>query len=290
MKSRCIKQCSTILFSIALLLSGSSVLSAQYGATGAQYQGFVSKKGVGIDQKLNSSIPLDLVFQDEANHSVPLRTYFGDKPVVLALVYYNCPGLCGLTLSDLVHSLKQVNLEPARDYHVVIVSINPAEKPALAASKKMKYAESFGKPSFSAGWHFLTGDQQAIGKLASAVGFRYRWDAPTHQFVHAAGIMIATPEGKISRYFYGIQYTPTDVRLALVEASAHKIGSPVDYVLLFCCPYDPLTGKYTVAIYNVLKLAGGATLLGMLTFIFFLVRSSKKRKQYALPRQETVSR
>jgi len=282
------KQCSTILLSLTLLLAGSSVVTAQYGATGAQYRGFVSKKGVGIDQNLNASIPLDLVFQDEANNAVPLRTYFGDKPVVLALVYYNCPGLCGLTLSDLVHSLKQVNLEPAHDYNVVVVSINPAEKPSLAASKKMRYAQLFGKPSFNAGWHFLTGDEQTIRKLASAVGFRYRWDEPTHQFVHAAGIMIATPEGKLSRYFYGIQYTPTDVRLSLVEASAHKIGSPVDYVLLFCCPYDPLTGKYTVAIYNVLKLAGGVTLLGMLAFIFFLSRSSKKRKRYTSRQQETV--
>lgn len=282
------KECSPILLSLALLPVGSSLLSAQYGTTTAQFSSFVSKKGVGIDQKLNSSIPLDLIFKDEANQAVPLRTYFGDKPVVLALVYYNCPGLCGLTLSDLVRSLKHVALEPAHDYNVVVVSINPAEKPAIAAGKKMTYAALFGKSSFNVGWHFLTGDQQAISKLASAVGFRYRWDEPTHQFVHAAGIMIATPEGKLSRYFYGIQYTPTDLRLSLVEASAHKIGSPVDYVLLFCCPYDPQTGKYTVAIYKVLKLAGGGTLLCLLMVVFFLVRSGKKRKQHTF-QQETVS-
>jgi protein SCO1/2 len=284
------KACGPILLSMALLLAASCVSNAQYGETNARDEGFVSKKGVGIDQKLNSSIPLDLVFTDEANHAVPLRTYFGDKPVVLAMVYYDCPGLCGLTLSDLVHSLKQVNLEPAHDYNVVIVSFNPAEKPALAAAKKAKYAESFGKPSFNAGWHFLTGDQPAITKLASAVGFRYRWDEPTHQFVHAAGIMVATPAGKLSRYFYGIQYSPTDLRLSLVEASADKIGSPVDYVLLFCCPYDPLTGKYTVTIYTVLKLAGGITLFCLLGFIFLLTRTGKKRKQNALPEQATVSR
>jgi protein SCO1/2 len=265
------------------------MLRAQYGTTSAQYSGFVSKRGVGIDQKLNSSIPLDLVFKDEANEAVPLRTYFGEKPVVLALVYYSCPGLCGLTLSDLVRSLKQVNLDPGGDYNVVVVSINPTETPSLAAAKRATYAGVSGKTSFNQGWHFLTGDQQAISKLAAAVGFRYRWDDATHQFVHAAGIMIATPDGKLSRYFYGIGYTPTDVRLALVEASAHKIGSPVDYVLLFCCPYDPLTGKYTVGIYNVLKLAGGITLIGLVGLIFLLLRSSSKRKQQASDRQRLGS-
>jgi protein SCO1/2 len=265
-----------ILLSLCLLLASSQALSAQYTPP-------VSKKGVGIDQKLNAPVPLELVFRDEANQPVALRTYFGDKPVVLAMVYYSCPGLCTLTLSDMVHSLGKVDLKPNADYNVVIVSINPAEKPSLAAAKKASYGKLFPKPSFDAGWHFLTGDQAAISKLASAVGFHYRWDDATHQFVHAAGIMVATPEGKLSRYFYGIRYTPTDLRLSLVEASAHKIGSAVDYVLLFCCPYDPMTGKYTVAIYSVLKLAGGATMSGLAILVFFLVRSGKKRK-----RQETV--
>lgn len=278
-----------ILRSLTVLLAGSCLLSAQYGQSNAHYQGVVSKQGVGIQQKLNAAIPLDLVFQDETNHVVPLRTYFGDKPVVLAMVYYNCPGLCGLTLTDLVHTLKQVQLQPARDYEVVIVSINPQEKPALAAAKKAKYAELFGRPSFDAGWHFLTGDEQAIHKLASAVGFSYRWDDPTHQFVHAAGIMVATPAGKLSRYFYGIQYAPTDLRLSLVEASADKIGSPVDYVLLFCCPYDPLTGKYTVTIYTILKLAGGVTLCCLAGFLFLLSRAGKKRDQQIVP-QEAIAR
>jgi protein SCO1/2 len=261
-----------IFLPLYLLLAISQALNGQYTPP-------VSKKGVGIDQKLNAPVPLELVFRDEANQPVALRTYFGDKPVVLALVYYSCPGLCTLTLSDMVHSLGQVDLKPSADYNVVIVSINPAEKPSLAAAKKASYGKLFPKPSFDAGWHFLTGDQAAISKLASAVGFRYRWDEATHQFVHAAGIMVATPEGKLSRYFYGIQYSPTDVRLSLVEASAHKIGSAVDYVLLFCCPYDPMTGKYTVAIYSVLKLAAGATMSGLAILVFFLVRSGKKRKQ-----------
>jgi len=275
--------CSKILLSACLLLASSPALRAQYGRV-------VSKKGVGIDQKLNTPIPLDLIFKDESNRSVALRTYFGEKPVVLALVYYKCPGLCGLTLSDMVHSLGQVDLRPQQDYNVVIVSIDPAEKPPLAAAKKASYGKLFAKSSFDAGWHFLTGDQDAISKLTAAVGFRYRWDEGTHQFVHAAGIMIATQEGKLSRYFYGIQYTPTDLRLSLVEASAHKIGSPVDYVLLFCCPYDPLTGKYTVAIYNVLKLAGGFTLLCLAILVFFLVRSGDKRKREPVSQEEVVHR
>ena len=266
------------------------LLSASALSLNAQYRPVVSKKGVGIDQKLNASIPLDLVFRDESNRPVALRTYFGEKPVVLALVYYKCPGLCGLTMSDMVHSLGQVDFKPAQEYNVVIVSIDPKEKPPVAAAKKASYAKVFRKPFFDAGWHFLTGDQDAIKKLASAVGFRYRWDGPTHQFVHAAGIMIATPDGKLSRYFYGIQYMPTDVRLALFEASAHKIGSPVDYVLLYCCPYDPLTGKYTVAIYRVLQLAGGITILCLGSFIFFLVRSAKKGKPLAVSQHERVTR
>jgi protein SCO1/2 len=263
---------SAILISaIVLLLLNSSSLRAAYGDR------FVSKKGIGIDQKLNSPVPLDLMFKDDTGQTVPLRTYFGDKPVILAPVYYNCPGLCGLTLSDLVHALRHVDLTAGKDYSVVVVSIDPKETPALASAKKAIYRPMFAKPGFDAGWHFLTGDQNAISQLTSAVGFHYRWDDETHQFVHAAGVMIATPDGKLSRYFYGIHYSPTDVRLSLVEASAHKIGSAVDYVLLFCCPYDPLTGKYTVAIYNVLKLAGSVTVLCMGGLVFVLMRSAKKR-------------
>jgi protein SCO1/2 len=275
------KEYTRTLFSLCMLLASSSILSAQYARV-------ISKKGVGLDQKLNTSIPLDLVFRDESNRPVALRTYFVGKPVVLALVYYKCRGLCGLTLSDMVRSLDQVDLKPAQDYNVVIASIDPAETPAVAAAAKARYRKLFSRPSFDAGWHFLTGDQDAVSKLASAVGFRYRWDNPTHQFVHAAGIMVATPEGKLARYFYGVQYTPTDLRLSLFEASAYKIGSPVDQILLFCCPYDPLTGKYTVAIFRVLKLAGGITLLCLAILVYFLVRSSKKIRRETVPQEETV--
>jgi protein SCO1 len=220
-------------------------------------------------------VPLDTVFRDEANQAVPLRTYFGDKPVVLALVYYKCPSLCNLTLTEMASALGRVMLEPGRDYETVVVSIDPSETPALAAEKKSNYAKVFRRAGFDGGWHFLTGSQDSITRLADAVGFHYRWDEPTHQFVHAAGIMIATPSGVLSRYFYGVQYVPADLRLGLVDASQHKIGTPIDYALLYCFHYDASQGKYTLAILNVLKIAGGATVLCVVALIFFLMRMDK---------------
>ncbi|MGI8962678.1 MAG: SCO family protein [Bryobacteraceae bacterium] len=242
-------------------------------------------RGVTIEQKLNSAIPLDLVFRNEANQAVPLRTYFGDKPVVLALVYYGCPNLCSLTLTEMVHALRRVSFEPGRDYSVVVVSFDPSEKPELAATTKAAYAKEFGRQGFNSGWHFLTGPQDPISRLASAVGFRYRWDAPTRQFVHAGGIMVATPDGRLSRYFYGVRYAPADLRLALVEASQEKIGSPVDDLLLFCFRYDAAQGKYTLAIFNVLKLGAALTILGLAGLIFVFIRREKKQKTRAAWRE-----
>jgi protein SCO1 len=235
-------------------------------------------RGVTIEQKLNSAIPLDLLFRDEANHPVPLRTYFGDKPVVLALVYYGCPNLCSLTLTEMVHALHRLSFEPGREYNVVVVSFDPSETSAVASQAKAGYAKEFGRASFNSGWHFLTGTQDSISRLASAVGFRYRWDEPTHQFVHAGGIMIATPDGRLSRYFYGVRYAAADLRLALVEASQEKIGSPVDDLLLYCFHYDAAQGKYTLVIFNVLKLGAAITLLGLGALIFFFVRREKRDK------------
>jgi protein SCO1/2 len=255
----------SLLLCACLWVSYASSAFAQYGRPNVT-------KGVGIDQKLNAPVPLDLFFRDERDQSVPLRSYFGDKPAVLALVYYRCPNLCNLTLTEMVHSLHRVALEPGRDYNVITVSIDPSETPALAAEKKRNYAKEFGRASFNGGWHFLTGSQDSISRLANAVGFRYRWDEPTHQFVHAGGIMVVTPEGKLSRYFYGIRYASADLRLALVDASQHKIGSVADYVLLFCYHYDPTQGKYSLAIINVLKLAAGVTLVALAALLFFLMR------------------
>lgn len=259
---------SSFFIGSCLLLAGAGLIDAQFVRPNIT-------KGVTFDQRLNAPVPLDTVFRDEANQAVPLRTYFGDKPVVLALVYYKCPNLCNLTLTEMASALGRVALQPGRDYEAVVVSIDPSETPSLAAEKKNNYAKVFKRAGFDTGWHFLTGSQDSISKLAAAVGFHYRWDEPTHQFVHAAGIMIVTPEGKLSRYFYGIQYVPADLRLSLVEASEHKIGSPVDYALLYCFHYDASQGKYTLAIVNVLKLAGGATVICLAALIFFLMRKDK---------------
>jgi protein SCO1/2 len=243
----------------------------------AQYPPPKITQGVGLDQKLNAPVPLDDTFRDENGQLVPLRTFFGDKPVVLALVYFSCPSLCDMTMENTAAALKHVSLIPGKDYNVVVVSIDPSDTPVQAREKKAKIGQEIRKAGFDEGWHFLTGTQDSISRLASAVGFRYRWDAASKQFVHAAGIMVATPEGKLSHYFYGIEYTGPDLRLALVDASHHKIGSPVDYFVLYCCRYDPTTGKYTLAILQVLKLAGFATLLGLGALLFFLMRGNKNK-------------
>ena len=244
----------------------------------AQYARPALTKGVGIDQKLSSAIPLDTIFHDETNQVVPLRTYFGDKPVVLSLVYFTCTSLCPMSLHETVSGLRRVSLEPGRDYNVVVVSFDPNDKAEAAAKAKDEYRKQFNRAGYDAGFHFLTGDEAAIVKLTSAAGWRYRWDAATKQFIHGGGIMVVTPDGKMSRYFYGIDYAPTDLRMALVDASQHKIGSPVDYVLLFCFHYDALQGKYTLQILNVLKLAGALTLALLAGLLYVLMRKDKKKK------------
>ena len=260
------------VLSASLLLAATVALRCD-----AQYARPKITIGVGIDQKLNSPVPLDLLFRDESGQLVPLRTYFGDKPVVIDMVYFGCTSLCPKTIYEAVTSLKRVALEPGSDYNAVVVSFDPNDTPAIAAKEKAQYASEFGRPSYNAGWHFLTGSQESITKLANALGFHYRWDEPTKQFVHAGGIMVATPDGKLSRYFYGIQYAPPDLRMALVDASQHKIGSPVDYFLLFCFHYDATQGKYTLAIFNLLKVAGILTLLTLAGLIYFLMRNDRNK-------------
>jgi protein SCO1 len=215
-------------------------------------------QGVGIDQKLDQQVPLNLVFRDEAGRTVPLATFFHGKPVLLALVYYRCPMLCTQILSGVVSSLKVVSFNPGRDFEVVSVSFDPKDTFETAAAKKENYLRRYGRPNTANGFHFLTGDQANIKALTDAVGFHYKYDPITQQFAHASGIMILTPEGHLSRYFYGVEYAPRDVRLGLVEASNNKIGTPVDEALLFCFHYDPSTGKYGAIAVNLLRAAGGA--------------------------------
>jgi protein SCO1/2 len=236
-------------------------------------------RDVGIDQKLNEQIPLDLQFRDETGRPMALREYFSGKPVILTLVYYECPMLCTQVLNGVLRSMQGISMDAGRQFRVVTVSINPREKPPLAASKKRIYTGLYGRAGADEGWHFLTGDEPAIEKLAKAVGFRYAYDPKSGQYAHASAIMVLTPDGRLSRYFYGIQYPSRDLRLGLVEASAGKIGTPVDQILLFCYHYDPATGKYGVAILNIVR--AGAILTVLLLAVFLIPQFRRERRMAA---------
>ncbi len=239
-----------------------------------------SLQDVGIDQKLNAQVPLDLTFNDEKGARVRLGDYFGQKPVILSLVYYECPMLCTMVLNGMLHTLQAMSFNVGDQFNVVTVSFNPQEKPSLAEAKKKVYVGLYGRPGAENGWHFLTGDEPNIKRLADAVGFRYKYDPDSGQYSHATGIMVLTPDGRISKYFYGIEYKERDVRLGLVDASQRKIGSPVDQLWLFCCQYDPRTGKYGLIITRVIQLAGGATLLILATALFVLFRIDRRRMKH----------
>lgn len=234
---------------------------------------------VGINQKLNNQVPLDLVFTDENGQEVKLGQYFGRKPVVLSLVYYDCPMLCTQVLNGLTGSLKALKFDVGREFEVVTVSFDPREKAELARQKKDGYMARYGRSGAAEGWHFLTGSEASIVALTDAVGFHFAWDEETKQFAHASGVIILTPEGRVSRYFYGIEYAPRDMQLGLVEASNNKIGSPVDQVLLYCFHYDPQTGKYGFAIMNSIRILGFATFFGLALLIFIMKRRESGRQR-----------
>jgi len=234
---------------------------------------------VGITQRLGESVPLGLVFRDETGKTVKLGDYFhSHKPVVLTMVYYECPMLCTEILNGLVRTLRVIPLSAGKDFNIVTVSFNPSETPKLAAQKKLNYIDKYKRDGAAQGWSFLTGEEPAIKALADAVGFHYKWDPEIKQFAHASAIMILTPEGKLSRYFFGVEFPSQDVRLSLVEASNNKIGSFIDQLVLYCYHYDPSTGKYGFAILNVMRLAGIATLLGLGTMAFVFWRRNKKKE------------
>lgn len=232
-------------------------------------------KQVGLDQKLDSQVPLDLTFRDEHGATVTLRQLMQNKPAVLTLVYYQCPMLCTEVLNATLNTLKAVPLDIGKDFSVITVSIDPSEKPILADAKHIMYAGLYGRPGAVNGWHFLTGDEPQIQQLAASVGYRFVYDKDSSQFAHASGIMVLTPEGRISRYFYGISYPPRDMRLALVEASEGRIGSPVDAILLYCFHYDPQTGKYGLVIMNVVRIAGAFTVLLIALMLLIFLRREK---------------
>ena len=216
---------------------------------------------VGIDQHIGQQLPLDLTFRDEAGRSVPLRNYFGRRPVLLTLVYYQCPMLCSQVLNGVVGGLLPLKLSVGQDFDIVTVSFDPRDTPAAATEKRDTYLRRYGRAGAEKGWHFLTGDAPAIEALTRVVGFRYAWDPKIQQYAHASGIMLVTPDGRLSHYFYGIEYTPKDLRLALVESSQGKLGNVVDQVALYCYHYDPATGKYGAVVTNMLRLGGALTLL-----------------------------
>ena len=235
---------------------------------------------VGIDQRLNEQVPLDLHFQDEQGRTVRLGDYFHNgRPVIISLVYYNCPMLCGEVLNGMSTAFKVLKFTPGKEYEVVTLSIDPREKPELAAAKKRSYIEHLDRPGAEAGWHFLTGEQPQIDALADAIGWHYQYDPKIDQFAHAAGIVLVTPLGRISQYYYGVEFSARDMRLGIIEASGNRIGSLADQVLLYCYHYDPRTGKYGAVIYNVVRLAGAATVLILGSFLFTMFRREATRRK-----------
>jgi protein SCO1/2 len=236
-------------------------------------------RDVKIEQKLNQQLPLDLTFRDETGREVKLGEFFGRKPVVLAFVYYDCPMLCTQVLNGMVTSFRVLPFQIGKEFEVVTVSLDPRETNALAAAKKNVYINYLPEQMHAGandGWHFLTGDQSSIAQLTDAVGFRYHYDEATKQFAHASAVMVATPEGRLSRYFYGIDYSARDLRLALIESSQDKIGSPMDQLLLYCYHYDPATGKYGASVMKAVRIGGVATLLALIAMLFALKGRSHK--------------
>ena len=229
-------------------------------------------KNVGLQQNLNEQISPNLTFRDETGKTVKLGDYFGDKPMILNLVYYKCPMLCSEVLAGLASALKPMKFDVGKDFDVLTVSFDPRETPQDATASKAEYLKRYGHPGAEAGWHFLTGPQESIDALTKAAGFQYEYNQQTGQFAHSTAIIVLTPEGKIAQYYYGVEFPSKDLRLALVQASQNKIGSVVDQILLYCYHYDPAAGKYGLIISRVLRLAGVATMLLLGGFIIVMFR------------------
>jgi len=221
-------------------------------------------KTVRLEQKLNNAVPLDVPFTDEHGQAVKIGDYFGKKPVALVMIQYRCAMLCTEQMNVLIGSLKELKFTPGREFELVIVSIDPRERPDLAAEKKKNYLTEYGRQEAETGWHWLTGTKEAVDSLAAAVGYHYVYDPRTDQYAHPDGVIVLTPEGKVARYFFRLEYPAQGLRLGLVEASRGKIGNPVDLIALLCYHYNPTTGKYGLAVLNIMRLVGIATVLGLL--------------------------
>jgi protein SCO1/2 len=236
-------------------------------------------KRAGFEQRHNAQLPLDTVLRNEKGESITLGSLFDDRPVLLNFVYFNCPMLCNVILNSLCDTLKDIPFTPGVEYQIITVSFDHTEGHELAAAKKANYLEYLGKPEAAAGWHFLTGDEASIKALTEAAGFTFAWDEQRQEYAHASGIMLATPQGRLSHYFFGVMYEPRDVRLGLVDASAGKIGSPLDRVqLLFCYHYDPAMGTYSFAVFRVLKLGGILTIAALGLFMGISLAQEKKQR------------
>ncbi len=259
------------LWTLSLALSAS--------AWGQPYDRPPALRGVGIEQKLNYQVPLDLTFLDESGKTVRLSDYFHGKPVILSLVYYKCPMLCNLVMNGELRVFRQLPLTLGKDFEAVTVSFDPNETPALAAEKKATYVDKYNRPGAAESWHFLTGNKENIQTLAESIGFRYAWDATTNQWAHASVIVTLTPRGRIARYQYGIEYSNRDTQLGLVAASANKIGSITDQILLFCYHYDPHTGRYTFGVMNALRVGGSAIVFAV---GFFVIANLRRDRREAL--------
>lgn len=233
-------------------------------------------RDVGFDQRLGAQVPLDLPFRDESGARVTLGDYVRDKPVILVPAYYECPMLCTIVLNGVVSALRALPFDVGREFRVVTVSFNPHETSDLAAAKKAGYLREYRRPGADAGWHFLVGDDTSIRPLMDAIGFRYTWDAAASQYAHASGLVVLTPNGRISHYFYGVEFPPKDLRLALVEASGERIGSVVDEILLFCFHYDPATGRYSRVALNAVRAGGVLTLLALGLFVWMSLRRDRR--------------
>lgn len=259
MKSRTISR--LVLLSVLAAIGGARVLADAPSSLAQKLE------GIGIEQKLNGQVPLNTIFRDETGAPVPLRTYFGRNPVLLVPAYFRCPLLCPQIMSGVARGLRPLALQGGRDFQIVVISFDPGDSPNDAARRHQKYTK---------GWHFLVGSENSIHSVMQAVGFHYRWDPQNRMFIHASGVMILTPDGRVSRYLYGVEFEPKDLKLALVESSGGRIGSPVDQVLLLCFHYDPSTGKYGAAVVNILRLAAALTVLVMAAALIFLLRRDRR--------------
>jgi protein SCO1/2 len=236
-------------------------------------------KEIGIDQRLNQQVPLDLVFTEESGREVRLGEYFGKRPVILVLGYYECPMLCTQVLNGLVSALGVLTFDAGREFDVVAVSINPKESPGLASQKKLAYLERYNRPETAAGWHFLTGKEESIKRLAAAVGFRYAFDDEIQQYAHAAVIEVLTPRGVVSKYFYGIEFSARDIKFGLMEASEERIGTAIDSVMLLCYHYDPTTGKYGATAIGAVRIGAVATVLAFLSFLYISLKRERAEQR-----------